>query len=367
MTEKMKQLLGSIYVRFTAVFLGGWWLLNAAMLTVVIRVITIERLIELFPYIRKYGGEFNNLKLYTILAFVASTLLGTAVIILIARGIVKPIRRLSAASRQVATGDFDVLVTVNGTDELSRLAADFNTMVRELGSIDRMRGDFVSSVSHEFRTPITSIKGYVELLREDAAGVGELDAAQKMWYCDIILGESDRLIALSRDLLRLSELGSQVIREKADTFSLDEQIRKAIVVLEPQWSKKNIEFHLDMDKADYTCEKDLLQQVWMNLLHNAIKFSEDSGAIHIVLTNEGGRITVGIQDHGPGIPQEEQERIFNAFYKADRSRKREGNGLGLIIVKRIVDIMHGGIRLESLQGEGTTFLVDLPATKEYLE
>jgi len=350
----------SLYAKVTVIFLCLWWGLNLIILGVMLWVVTIDRLQILFPAVKAAGGQFRHFTLYTILAFVASIVIGTVIIMLIVRGIVKPIMIISDAARRVAKGDFDVSVNVKSGDELGMLAEDFNTMTRELKSIDAMRGEFVSSVSHEFRTPVTSIKGYTELLRDDAAHTDELADEKRLEYCYIILNESERLIALSSNLLRLSEMDSQIIREDTSLFSVDEQIRKTIVILEPQWSVKNIEFHLDLDESDYFGEKDLLQQVWLNILQNAIKFSHKNGSIAVTLRAEQKRLLVEIEDHGIGIAEADQARVFEAFYKGEKSRRGEGNGLGLVIVKRIVTLCGGNISMKSVQGQGTKFVVELP-------
>ncbi len=350
----------SLYAKLVTVFLGLWWGLNLLILGVMLAVITPERLMRLFPVVKEVGGEFYNFKLYTILAFAASILVGTAVILLVVRGIVKPVRTLSDAARKVSSGDFDVAVEIAGRDELAQLAGDFNTMTRELKSVDAQRSQFVSSVSHEFRTPITSIKGYAELLRDDAAHVRELGDAKRLQYSDIITNESTRLMALSGDLLRLSELDSKVIRETATTFSLDEQIRKVVVLLEPLWSKKDIIFDFDLAEVEYSGDSGLLEQVWINLIQNAIKFSHESGLIALRLSNGPEQIVAQVEDHGVGIKDADQEHIFDSFYKAQKSRSGEGNGLGLAIVKRIVEIMGGKIAVRSEPNKGTAFEIELP-------
>ncbi|MFF2911422.1 sensor histidine kinase [Paenibacillus sp. NPDC057934] len=361
-TAKTKHLLGfkSLYAKLTFVFLSLWWGLNLVIMGVMLRVVTIERIRILFPVIKAVGGEFYNFILYTVYAFAACIVMGTIIIILVVRSIVSPIKAISDTARKVAKGDFDVSVSVQSSNELGMLAEDFNTMTRELKSIDALRSSFVSSVSHEFRTPITSIKGYVEMLHEDAAHVKKLTDEQRLHYCDIVLDESNRLIALSSDLLRLSELDSQVIREQDRRFSIDEQIRRSVVILEPHWSKKNIEFDLALSSVDYLGNKELLQQVWLNLIQNAIKFSNRNSEVSIRLFEEDGYLMIQIMDHGMGIAAAEQERIFESFYKAHESRSGVGNGLGLAIVKRIIEIMNGQISVESELGKGTTFTVRLP-------
>jgi len=350
----------SLYARLLTVFLGLWWGLNAVIIGVMMLVITPTRFQTLFTVVRQVGGKFRGFITYTIFAFAGSLIFGSIVIILVVRNIVKPVRTIADAASKVAKGDFDVTVEVKRKDELGLLADGFNTMTKELKSVDAQRSTFVSSVSHEFRTPITSIKGYAELLREDAAQVKTLDDAKKLQYCDIITSESSRLIALSSDLLRLSELDNQVIREESARFSLDEQIRKTVVMLEPLWSKKDIEFDFNLEEVEYSGDKSLLERVWINLIQNAVKFSPETGVIALRLRKEQGNIIAEVEDHGAGIAAADQEHIFESFYKVSKSRSSEGNGLGLAIVKRIVEIEQGSIRIESAPGNGAKFIVTLP-------
>lgn len=222
-----------------------------------------------------------------------------------------------------------------------------------------LRKDFVSNVSHEFKTPITSIKGFAKLIRD-----GQLSNDQLLEYSDIIVNESERLSLLSSNLLKLSELDSKMIREQSTSFSLDEQIRKTILILEVQWSKKEIEFDIDLEQISITGDEHLLQEVWLNLIQNAIKFSNQNGIIKIGLYKNGDMVKVIITDHGIGIAEEDKQRIFERFYKGDKSRSKDGNGLGLVIAKKIVELSGGKLFFESELGKGTTFTVELFSTDE---
>jgi signal transduction histidine kinase len=227
-------------------------------------------------------------------------------------------------------------------------------MTKELKNIDFLRKDFVSNVSHEFKTPITSIKGFAKLIRD-----GKLSNDQLLDYSEIIVNESERLSLLSSNLLKLSELDSKMIREQSKLFSLDEQIRKTILILEVQWEKKEIEFDIGLDEISITGDEHLLQEVWLNLIQNAIKFSSQKGTIKINLYKYGDMAKVEISDNGIGIADEDKKRIFERFYKGDKSRSKDGNGLGLVIVKKIVELSNGKIYFESKLGKGSTFIVEL--------
>jgi signal transduction histidine kinase len=286
--------------------------------------------------------------------FLSSAFFGTVVILIAVRGVVKPIKQLSSASREVAQGHFDISVDIKKQDEIGRLAADFNIMVQEINSIDRMRREFVSNVSHEIRTPITSIKGFARLINENA----EINENVRE-YSNTIIQESERLIDLSSNLLRLSELDSQIIHEQTE-FSLDEQIRQVILSLETLWEVKKIEFDLELIEIAYTGDEDLLRQVWLNLIQNAINFSHDGGTIKIELNKTNGKVCVKITDYGFGIPEEDVPRVFDRFYKGDTSQKSKGNGLGLSIVQKIVQTAGGTISVKSKSGKGTAVTVKLP-------
>jgi signal transduction histidine kinase len=228
-------------------------------------------------------------------------------------------------------------------------------MTKELKHIDLLRKDFVSNVSHEFKTPITSIKGFAKLIRDQP-----LSADQLLEYSQIIVNESERLSLLSTNLLQLSELDNQIIRKQGSVFSLDEQIRKSILLLEVQWTKKELELEIDLEEVSYNGYEHLLEQVWLNLLQNAIKFSKPKGIIRIGLHKKDAMIKVDIEDNGAGIAEGDKDRIFERFYKGDKSRSKEGNGLGLVIVNNILELSNGKIYFESQQGKGTIFSVELP-------
>jgi signal transduction histidine kinase len=225
----------SIYAKFAVTYLMIWWVLNSLTFSVIERVLSRIDLTKLSLEHKELIGKIIRIRMITRLTFFFSAIVGTIVILIAVRSIVRPIKRLSTASKEVAKGNFDIEVKVTSVDEIGQLTADFNLMTKGLKKIGFLHKDFVSNVSHEFKTPITSIKGFAKLIKS-----GELSNEQLIEYCEIIEKESDRLSLLSSNLLQLSELDSKVIREQASEFSLDEQIRKTILLLEPQWTKKNI-------------------------------------------------------------------------------------------------------------------------------
>jgi len=352
---KKRFFLKSIYAKFTAIFLGIWWLLNAFTFFVISMVMSNSFLTKLAIDRSELYDEFHRIRRLTGLTFLISSIVGTIIILIAVRSIVKPIKRLSKASKEVAKGNFDIEVKIKCSDEIGQLTSDFNLMTKELKNIDFLRKDFVSNVSHEFKTPITSIRGFAKLIRD-----GELSKDQLDEYSEIIVDESERLSLLSSNLLKISELDSKMIREQATVFSLDEQIRKAILILEVLWSNKEIEFDIELEEAKITADEHLLQEVWLNLIQNAIKFSNQKGIIKISLFKGLDKVRVEITDNGAGIAQEDKELIFDRFYKGDKSHSKEGNGLGLVIVKKIVELSCGKIDFQSELNQGSTFMVELP-------
>ncbi|SDH12298.1 sensor histidine kinase [Desulfosporosinus hippei] len=352
---KKRLLFNSIYTKFTLIFLGIWWFLNSLTFGVIMLIMKNSVFAELTVDRQEFYNEFQRIRMATGVAFQLSAVIGTIIILLTVRKIIKPIKLISEASKQVAKGNFDTQVMVKSEDEIGQLASDFNLMAKELMSIDHIHKDFVSNVSHEFKTPITSIRGFAKLIRN-----GQLSEDQLQEYSEIIVNESERLSLLSTNLLKLSELDSKSIREQATIFSLDEQLRSCILILESDWTEKNISLDIDLEKTTYLGDEHLLQQVWINLIQNAIKFSNQNGLLRVNLYGSEESIRVDIADNGRGIPEEDKERIFDRFYKADKSRSKDGNGLGLAIAKKIVDLSKGKLYFTSEIGKGTTFTVELP-------
>lgn len=267
---------------------------------------------------------------------------------------------LNTAIQQMATGDFDVSLEIPspyGRDvRIRELVHSINHMAGELGQLEQMRQEFISNVSHDIQSPLTSIIGFVEALKP-----GDLPEERRLHYLDIIKTESSRLSKLSQNLLRLTSLESGQISSPR-VFNLDQQLRDAVLSMEPQWVAKGIQIKASLESYQIVAMEDLLGEVWLNLLHNAIKFTPERGMIGVTLIRRGDHVEVSISDTGVGIAQPDLERIFERFYKADKSRNRaaEGNGLGLAIVKKIVDVHHGTINVESHVGHDTTFTVILP-------
>jgi signal transduction histidine kinase len=291
------------------------------------------------------------------LLYIIILLCGSLLILVAARYIVNPIRRLTEATKSVAKGKFDFELHTNRKDEIGHLTVSFNEMAKELSKLDRMRRDFVTNVSHEIQSPLTSISGFTKALKQK-----KMSEESRLSYLTIIEEESERLSRLSQNLLRLSYLQQENHPLKVSTYRLDEQLRRVIIGLEPQWAEKEIEIDLQLEAITVQADEDQLNQVWINLLSNSIKFTPPHGTIQIRAVLQDGKHIVSITDNGPGIPEEERADIFKPFHKVDKSRDNsvKGNGLGLSIVKQIIDIHNGDIKVSGRVGEGSTFTVFLP-------
>lgn len=293
---------------------------------------------------------------YTIRVLLISILSGAAIAVGLSKIFVSPMMKLGDAMRKVAGGDFTVrLDCTSKIRNVREVYGSFNTMVKELGNTETLQTDFVSNVSHEFKTPINAIEGYASLLQDS-----QLTDEQKNAYIDKIIFNTRRLSDLVGNILLLSKVNNQTISLKASTFRLDEQVRQSILALESKWEKKEIEFDIDLDEIEYTGYENLLSHVWLNLIDNAVKFSPQNGQIRIRLKQLAGSVTFSIWDNGLSIPEADIGRIFNKFYQGDNSHASEGNGLGLALVRKIVAAAHGTINVTSSEDAGTEFVVALP-------
>lgn len=294
----------------------------------------------------------GSLALLWILLAVA--LIIALVMTVVTRMILMPITRLGKAMQRVADGDFSVrLECGRNIGEVVDIYHNFNLMARQLGATETLQSDFISNVSHEFKTPINAIEGYAMLLQ--GAPAAEADQCVEK-----ILLNTRRLSDLVGSILLLSKVQNHALPLKRNEYRLDEQIRQSIVLLEPDWGKKENEFDVSLDEISICANEALMLHVWNNLIGNAIKFGPQCGLIRMRLRRSAGKIIFTIEDSGPGIPEDEQALIFGKFYQGDTSHKSEGNGLGLALVKRILLIENGEIAVENLPVCGCRFTVTLP-------
>ena len=271
-----------------------------------------------------------------------------------------PMRQLAEATSKVAAGDFSVYIptlhTADKMDYVDVMIKDFNKMVEELGSIETLKTDFVSNVSHEMKTPIAIIKNYAELLRAD-----RIEDGQRKEYAESIENTATRLSDLIGNILKLNKLENQRITTEAEDYDVCRQLCECILQFEDAWDEKEIELETELeDVAMVRADASLMELVWNNLLSNAIKFTESGGSVTVIQTSDENYIRVSVSDTGCGMSQESMKHIFDKFYQGDTSHSKEGNGLGLALVKRVLELMDGDIQIASEKGKGSTFTVTLP-------
>lgn len=271
-----------------------------------------------------------------------------------------PLKQLSRASRRVARGDFSArLKPQHSEDRLNHLdvmCLDFNTMVEELSSIEILKSDFISNVSHEIKTPLAVIQNYATLLQEDT-----LTREQQKEYADTIFHASEQLSQLVTNILRLSKLENQAILPVSQKYDVCRQLSDCVMNFASQLESKNIDFSADTEeRAFILADESMMEIVWNNLLSNAIKFTESGGKITLTQISDHDMVIVSVQDSGCGMTEETIRHIFDKFYQGDPSRLQKGNGLGLALVKRVLVLIGGTINVESELNKGSTFTVKIP-------
>ena len=276
----------------------------------------------------------------------------------------KPMRRLSRAMRAVAQGDFTVSVQPvhkrNKFDYMDLMFEDFNSMVHELSSIETMKDDFIANVSHEIKTPLAVIRGYASALQR-----GNLSEEEQREYAATIASASESLRVLISNILRLNKLENQEIVPNAAPYDLTRQLSDCALAHEEQWERKHIDFDAQLEeRVMILADESMLEIVFNNLIANAITFTEPGGRIVLRQEKAGGDVVVTVSDTGCGMDEETVKHIFDKFYQGDSSHSREGNGLGLALVKRVLDISGGSIAVRSAPGEGSEFIVRLKRIAE---
>ena len=308
-------------------------------------------------YLLEGLGVIPSLGIYTLISLLLVSGITVALMsYFIGRRVLTPLVKLSSASKEVARGNFDVTVSDSSKmEEVQSTFRNFNAMVRELKSISTLSSDFIANVSHEFKTPLSVIEGYAMLLQDD-----RLTAQEREDYLNKILVNTCRLNTLVGNILMLSKMETKPLPEQYTRFRLDEQLRQVVAQLEPQWSAKGISFRVRLDEVELLGWEQVLPYVWSNLISNAIKFSPSGSVIALTLLEQRECAVVTVSDRGCGMEPDVQERIFEKFYQGDTSHKAEGNGLGLALVRQIVELSQGVVEVESQPGKGSTFRVILP-------
>ena len=301
--------------------------------------------------------NLNTGRMILLLAAV-DTFIGFVVVITATTIPLRPVSNLILQMNRLASGDFQARLKfgrlLTSHPAFAELTDSFNKMAEELGNTEMLRNDFINNFSHEFKTPIVSVAGFAKVLKR-----GGLTPEQQAEYLNIIEAESLRLSYMATNVLNLTRIENQSILTNVSRFNLSEQIRSCILLLEHKWAPKELEWKLDFGEHEICGNEELLKQVWINLIDNAVKFSAHGDIVEIRLAQKEQEIRVSVINSGPEIPAEAREKIFNKFYQADESHSSEGNGVGLAIVKRVAQL-HGGRALVRSQGGITEFTVELP-------
>lgn len=328
---------------------------------VVVIFITAALLTYLMLLVLQLNGVFETVRLTEIvagvLALVACLLVSTVIAFIASRWILRPMDSIIIASQKVAMGDFSVRVSTKGCHgDVKNLVKSFDDMITELSGIEMFREDFINNFSHEFKTPIVSIRGFAgQLLRDD------LTEEQRKEYASLIAEESEKLTNMSSSVLLLTKLQTQEMVGEKTRYSLDEQLRKSLLSFQREWEQKGIEPVLNLEPTIFYGNEKMLDHVWTNLVSNAIKFTGEGGEIKICCQKTGDFVEVMVADNGIGMDEQTAKHIFEKFYQGDTAHSFAGNGLGLPIAKRVVELNGGSISVKSAKDNGTQFHVWLPA------
>lgn len=311
----------------------------------------------------EHGNDVPRVDHLIINTMIASVTLGSVLTSLTSRIPLKPVNSFINAMNRLASGDYKTRLHFGKYFDRHptalELTESFNHMAEELEKTEMLRSDFINNFSHEFKTPIVSIAGFAKLLKNK-----NLTDEQRAEYINIIEEESLRLAAMATNVLNLTKIENQTILTGASEFNLSEQIRSCVLLLESKWSKKNIELDLAFDEYNVYANEEMLKEVWINLLDNAIKYCDEGGIVRITITEIESRLLISVSDTGEEIPEKAKELIFRKFFQLDESHSSAGNGIGLAIVKRIVEL-HGGEVIVSSGNRKTVFTVSLPKSMNY--
>ena len=310
--------------------------------------------------IASYLEEREILKELSVLTLVSLTTVSTVICgfvsYFVGRRILTPMVKLSVASQEVAKGNYSIRVEDSSKmEEVQTTFRNFNAMIKQLDSVATLSNDFAANVSHEFKTPLTAVEGYAMLLQDPT-----LTEEERQEYLEQILTNVRRLTELVGNILLLSKIENKGLADAYSQFRLDEQIRQTVVLLHDQWTAKELIFDAELDEIAVRASRELLTHVWSNLIGNAIKFSPQGGTVSLRLLEQKECVVFTVRDEGCGMSPEVRERIFEKFYQGDQSHKAMGHGLGLPMVKRIVELSEGVVEVESQEGRGSLFRVILP-------
>jgi len=338
------------------------------IISIFVIITAVYALVGMVILLGHYGGMFEMEDMYQIYQigrfmfimivtfFIISVGIGLLVFYRFNQLFLKPINELSTVLKQVERGNYDVEVKADvQVREIRRLMRGFNRMTKEISSVELLKKDFISYFSHEFKTPITSIRGFSRQIKEQ-----DLSYDKQQEYIDIIYRESDRLIKMSSNVLTLTKLEHQATLTETNIFSLDEQLRRTLLLLEEEWLAKELTLELDLEEVEIDSNEEIIKQIWVNVIGNAINHSNYGGKLKIECKKDNEFAKVRIRDYGAGMSDEVRERIYEKFYQGDTSRGASGYGLGMSIVKRIIYLCDGKIVIKSQINKGTTVVIYIP-------
>ena len=342
--------------RFSLTLLLAFIVFVILLVALSLAALTIYLLIESDVIVSIDGQvDFGSLLLFMSLI---SLFMGSVLTVLLGKIPLSPINKLVNGMNNLADGNFETRLEYGGPIEnhpaFVEISESFNKMAEQLQNTEMLRGDFINNFSHEFKTPIVSIAGFAEILEST-----ELSEEERTQYISAIKEESRRLASMATNVLELTKVENQSILTDVSRYNVSEQLRSALVLLEGKWSKRNIELDFDFEEYYIVGNEEFLKQVWINLLDNAIKFVDEGGTVSAKITPSENELRFDISNTGATIPAEKQKYIFNKFYQADESHSTKGNGIGLAIVKGIVELHNGNVSVKSENGL-TTFTVCLP-------
>ena len=328
----------------------------ALLMAVIITVSMVLTFIIIFILLNFGFNPITGILTSSSFIAVLSVVVGTIISTYVSKKMLKPIMKINDAAKKVAQGDFTVRLEEKSiANEIKEIAENFNVMVREMANIETLRNDFISNVSHEFKTPLSAIDGYATLLQDDT-----ISREEENRYIDYIIENTGRLTMLTQNILALSRLENQEIILQKEWYVLDEQIRLVLLSYETIWEEKCLNIDLNLDHIRFYGNSSLLAQVWSNLIDNAIKFSNPGGTFMIDCSVQRSNIVIIFRDNGNGMAEEVRKHAFDKFYQGERSHNVKGNGLGLALVKRIVALCDGTVSIESKIGRGTSVTVTFP-------
>lgn len=301
--------------------------------------------------------EYQRVIWMILFTFLIAIVFAGIILWFMSKRITAPLREMSEIARHYAKGDFSRSVQYRSNDEIGQLAKSFNYMADELNDLETMRRQYISNVSHELRSPLTSIKGFIIAFMD-----GTIPDHKQFYYYGLMKDETERMIKLVNDTLDMNQLEEGHLHINRTTYNLTEQMDTMIHKFEPHCHEKQLQIRLQADQDYFVhADKERIEQVMVNLIQNAIQFSHRNGFIDITLSGEGQHVHVMVKDDGIGIDEQQLDLIWRRFYKVDESRtSKTGAGLGLAIVKSILDLHETEIKVQTKLGEGTIFSFKLP-------